>query len=242
MSKINIIIPMAGAGSRFVRDGYSVAKPFIEINHRMMIELVLDGIKYYQARYMIIIQESYLEIYSKQIDLLKNKYKIDISTVKSLTQGSSCTVLSAYKNIDNNPLVICDCDNIIDNATFSSFIKDALSTKVDGSLLTFNSEKTCFSYAKTDSLGYVLDVKEKEVISENAISGFYFIKNGNDFINSCIDIMIYNKKSKNEFYISDVYKDLISKSKKVKIFNVSESLINCVGTPEQLNFYKTSKK
>lgn len=227
---------MAGAGSRFATAGYVKPKPFIEIHGKMMIERVLEGVLCERASYIIIIQKNFLNSYEAEINYLVNKYKLSLVEVDKTTEGASCTVLAAHKLINSYiPLLICDCDNIIENEVFQNFIRTSLSRKDDGVLMTYFSNQNYFSFAKVDKNNYVCDIREKEVISSNAIAGFYFIAQGEDFINSTIDIIIYNQRSKNEFYISDVYKNLISKNKRISLFEVNEKQIKCVGTPEQLH-------
>lgn len=226
---------MAGAGSRFQNEGYDLPKPFIEIQGKMMIERVLDGIRYDNATYTLIIQNSLLVNHKSKLDLLAKNYNVNFLTVNRLTQGASCTVLSIYSMINNdNPILICDCDNIVDNEVFRKFANFSLSSDLDGTLMTFYSNNSYFSFAKLDQEGYVCEVKEKEVISNNAISGFYFISKGKDFVNSAINVMIYGERDKNEFYISAVYQDLIEANKKIKTYNIDEIFIKCVGTPKQL--------
>jgi len=238
MSKLNIVIPMAGTGSRFANIGYKTLKPFIEINGKMMIESVLDGIKYDNANYIIIIRRAILEEYGKEINYIKNKYNIKFVIIEKPTMGASCTALAAHNFINNpNSVLFCDCDNIIDNGIFHNFIDFCQTSNADGSLLTFHSDQNCFSFVKINSDNYATDIKEKEVISNNAIAGFYFFKQGSDFVNSAINIMIYNEKSKNEFYISNTFNDMIRLKKKINIYNIDEKYFYCVGTPEQVEQY-----
>lgn len=235
--EINIVIPMAGAGSRFAVAGYDVPKLFIKINGRMMIQLALDGVRHHNARYTLIIQQSFLNDYPDQLRLIQEEHNVEFITVAKLTQGATCTVLAAHELINNStPLLICDCDNIINNDTFTKFLDDAVGSKFDGSLITFNSSDAKFSFAKTEN-HFVVDIKEKEVISSNAIGGFYFISHGCDFIKSAINTIIYCEKTNNEFYISSVCDNLIKNGKQIVIYNVDNGEIDCVGTPEQLNTF-----
>ena len=233
---IKVIIPMAGAGSRFVKQGYTVPKPFIDIAGRMMIERVLDGVRLQNAEYILIIQENILNEYINIVNYLKNNYKIKFSTVKRLTQGASCTALSVYKyiNSDDN-VVFVDSDNIFSNKLFNLFIDDARLRSLDGSLLTFVSNDSCFSYAELDRNGYVIKTKEKEVISNHAIAGAYFFKKGKYFVDSAIEMLIYGDKIKNEYYMSNVYNYMIMNKYIVGVFDIPYSTIDCVGTPEYLN-------
>lgn len=229
---------MAGAGSRFQAAGYTLPKPFIDVNGKMMIERVLDGLQVDDAIYTLIIQEQFKQENSIQLDILKKNYGVQFVAVEKLTQGASCTALAAYEIInDNNIVVFADSDNFIDNKVFVSFIDDVYSRKLDGSLLTFNTDNPCFSYVKVDAYGYAVCTREKEVISNNAITGVYLFARGKNFVKCAMEMMIYGDRTKNEYYMSNVYNYAIRKGLKIGCYNIHEGDLHCVGTPSQLNSY-----
>lgn len=235
---LNIIIPMAGAGSRFKVAGYDLPKPFIDVNGQMMIERVLDGINYPNAHYTLIIQEEFEKENKAQLEKLANKYHVAFVNVKKLTQGACCTALAAHEIINNNiPVVFADSDNIFNNATFQAFVDDCLRRNLDGGLLTFNTDKECYSYAAIDNNGIVTHTREKDVISNHAITGVYMFKNGADFVRCAIDMMIYGDKAKNEFYMSNVYNYAVQKGLNIGVYDIKETDWDCVGTPQQLKEY-----
>ena len=235
---LNIIIPMAGAGLRFKVAGYDLPKPFIDVNGQMMIERVLDGINYPNAHYTLIIQEEFEKENKAQLEKLANKYHVAFVSVKKLTQGACCTALAAHEIINNNiPVVFADSDNIFNNATFQAFVDDCLRRNLDGGLLTFNTDKECYSYAAIDNNGIVTHTREKEVISNHAITGVYMFKNGADFVRCAIDMMIYGDKAKNEFYMSNVYNYAVQKGLNIGVYDIKETDWDCVGTPQQLKEY-----
>ena len=202
---INIVIPMAGAGSRFQIAGYDLPKPFIDVNGKMMIEHVLDGIKIPDATYTLIIQEAFKQEHQDKLDLLAQKYGVRFVAVEKLTQGASCTALAAHELINNDDMVVfADSDNFFDNTAFRNFIEDAKNRKLDGSLLTFNTQEPCFSFAETDDNGFVIRTAEKDPISNHAITGVYLFAHGRDFVKCAINMMIYGDRAKNEYYMSNV--------------------------------------
>lgn len=239
---INIVIPMAGAGSRFKAEGYELPKPFIDVNGKMMIERVLDGVNYPNAHYTLIIQKAFEEENKEQLEKLVNRYHVAFISVEKLTQGASCTALAAHEIINNNlPVIFADSDNIFDNHVFKDFVDDCLNRRLDGSLLTFNTDKDCFSFAKTDANGIVSETREKEAISKHAITGVYMFARGADFVKCAIDMMIYGDKAKNEFYMSNVYNWAVKKGLKVGVYDIKPEDWDCVGTPAQLRDYLEKK-
>lgn len=239
--KINIVIPMAGAGSRFKVAGYKAPKPFILINKQMMIEHVLDSFSNIDANLYLVIQEKFLEEQTKELQLLKTKYNLTFITVPKLTKGAACTCLAAHRILNNDESVLfADSDNIFNTNIVFEFLQDSFLRNLDASLITFKSKLPCYSYAKTNQQGYLIETKEKEVISNNAIAGVYYYKKGVDFLTSAIDLIIAQDLQKGEFYMSNTYNYFTKYSNRIGIFNILENEFNCVGTPEQLANFKNN--
>ena len=233
---INIIIPMAGAGSRFQVSGYDMPKPFIEFNEKMMIEHVLSSFDGINANFILVIQEKFLTEQKNQLKKLKDNYNLDFVTVPKLTMGAAITALAAHKKI--NPeydIIFADSDNIFNKKDIQDFISYVRERDFSGALLTFNSDKPCFSYAQIDDKGYLIKTKEKEVISNHAICGVYYFKNLEQFKDSVIDLVVESDLSKGEFYMSNVYNHLLKITDKIGVYDIKH--FDCVGTPEQLNEY-----
>lgn len=235
---INIVIPMAGAGSRFQIAGYKQPKPFINISGKMMIEHVLESLKIENATYTLIIQEAFKQEYQTKLNLLSNKYNVQFVTVEKLTQGASCTALAAHEVINNNDMTIfADSDNFFNNQSFRKFIDDAEKRNLDGSLLTFNTQEPCFSFVEIDKNGHAVRTKEKEPISNHAITGVYLFRHGKDFVKYAINMMIYGDRTKNEYYMSNVYNWAIKDGLKIGYYDIKDKDWSCVGTPQQLQQY-----
>lgn len=235
---INVVIPMAGAGSRFLADGFDKPKPFIDVNGKMMIERVLDGVSLPDAHYTLIIQERFREENGAELERLSERYRTAFVTVEKLTQGACCTALAAFEIINNNlPVIFADSDNIFTREAFAGFAGDCLARGLDGSLLTFASDEGCFSYAETDAAGVVVRTREKEVISRHAIAGAYMFARGADFVRAAINMMIYGDKAKNEYYMSNVYNHAARLGLKTGVYDIAADAFACVGTPRQLKEY-----
>ncbi len=235
---LTIIILMAGAGMRFSRQGYTLPKPFIDVSGKMMIERVLDGLKFQDARYILIIRNEFKLKYGRQLGSIQKKYGVEFIEVKQLTQGAACTALAAHEIIQScNNIVFVDSDNIFSNNAFKSFIYDAVNRQLDGSLLTFDSNEKCFSYVELDKFRRAVRTKEKCNISNHAIAGAYFFKKGYYFINAAIEMIIYGIKDNNEYYMSQVYNFCIDKGLNIGLFNINKNDFHCLGTPERLENY-----
>ncbi len=240
----NVIIPMAGAGSRFLAEGFSLPKPFIDIGGRMMVERVLEGLHCPNAHYTLIIQRSFREHHAELLHRLEEQFHVAFVCVERLTQGACCTVLAAHRLINNDlPVVFADSDNIFAPGVFAHFVEESLARRVDGCLLTFPSTESCFSYAAVNEQGFVTATREKEPISTHAIAGAYLFARGRDFVHCALQTLIYGERCKREYYMSNVYNWVIKNGMKVCIHMISSSDFYCVGTPEQMrDFIKRTGK
>ena len=237
---LNIIVPMAGAGQRFIDAGYSFPKPLIEVFKKPMIQWVIDCINI-NANYTFIIRKEHQEKYNI-ISLLKIlKPNCKIIEVDNLTEGAACTVLLAKKIINNNnPLIICNSDQYFKWNSSQAMYKFKKSN-VDGAILTFKAIHPKWSYAKTNKKGDVIEVAEKRIISEDATVGLYYWKKGKEFVSNAERMIKKNIRVNNEFYVCPVYNEAILNNKKIVISKVEE--MQGLGTPEDLDdFIRNNKK
>ncbi len=236
---INIVIPMAGEGSRFVKAGYKSPKPFINVAGKPMIERVMENLQCKDARYILIGRKDHLEQEQKLVRQLEQKYNAVFIGVDKLTEGTACTVLYAREYINNNsPLLIANSDQIVD-INIQEFVDQCKIKKMDGSILTFTDIELNpkWSFAKIDENGLVVKVEEKKVISQYATVGIYLFSKGSNFVNAAIDMIINNDRVNNEFYTCPVYNYSIVNKESISIYNIEFEKMHGIGTPEDLNNY-----
>jgi UDP-N-acetylglucosamine diphosphorylase / glucose-1-phosphate thymidylyltransferase / UDP-N-acetylgalactosamine diphosphorylase / glucosamine-1-phosphate N-acetyltransferase / galactosamine-1-phosphate N-acetyltransferase len=236
---MNIVIPMAGEGSRFKNEGYKKPKPFIDVAGKPMIMRVLDNLKIPGGNFILIGRKKHLEQENRLVNEIINNYNATFVAIEKLTEGTACTILYARKYINNDePLLIANADQIVD-IDITNFIKNCKERNLDGSILTFieNSKDSKWSYAKINDYSLVTEVKEKMAISEYATIGIYLFSKGKDFINSAIDMIVQNDRVNNEFYTCPVYNYMISENKSIGIFNIEYDKMHGIGTPTDLNNY-----
>ncbi|EGX7704072.1 lipopolysaccharide biosynthesis protein [Campylobacter jejuni] len=240
---MNIVIPMTGLGSRFAKAGFDKPKPFIDVLDKPMIVRVLENLKYKDARYILIARKEHLTKEKKLVDEIKNNFNVEFIPIDKLTEGTACTVLYARKYINNDmPLMIANSDQIVD-INIADFINDSFKGGLDGSILTFiDKEKNPkWSFAKLNN-DLVVEVKEKEAITEFATVGIYFFNKGKIFVESAIDMIIENDRVNNEFYTCPVYNYAIKSGAKIGIYNIDFSKMHGIGTPEDLEIFKAINK
>jgi NDP-sugar pyrophosphorylase family protein len=229
-----VLIPMAGAGSRFKNAGYKDPKPLIDVAGKAMIERVVENIGYPDAHYVFIAQKKHLEDYPAIKSKLKESArKVSIVEIEELTEGAACTTLLAKELINTEErLLICNADQWVDwlPAHFFEYAK-----KYDGVIPYFVSDSPKHSYSKINFYsGLIEQVAEKQVISNFATVGMYYWKHGSEYVRCAERMINKNIRFNNEFYICPVYNELIHHCNgKVSPYPVFE--MRGMGTPEELN-------
>lgn len=234
---VNVVIPMAGAGSRFSKVGYVKPKPFIDVLGMPMILRVLENLRIEGANYILIARKEHLEQERELADKIVKNYNVTFVTVDELTEGAAITVLYSHKLINNDvPLLIANSDQIVD-IDMQKYVSDMYDRKLEGSIMTFVDNDPKWSYAKCDEKGLVTEVKEKQVISDQATVGIYLFAHGKDFVNGSLDMIIKKDRVNNEYYVCPVYNYLVADKKKIGIYEIDKNTMHGIGTPEDLNKY-----
>jgi len=231
---LNVLIPMAGAGSRFEKAGYTFPKPLIDVNGEPMIKVVSENLNI-DANFIYIVQKSHREKYN--LDTLLNLItpNCKIVEVDGITEGAACTTLLAKEFIDNEqPLIMANSDQFIEWDS-NEFMYKMNETDADGGIVTFTSTHPKWSFAKIDENGFVTEVAEKNPISDIATVGVYFWKHGSDYVKYAEEMINKNIRINNEFYVCPVFNQAIDDCKKIRTFNIEKMW--GIGTPEDLNYF-----
>jgi HAD superfamily hydrolase (TIGR01509 family) len=237
--KMNVLIPMAGAGSRFQQAGYTFPKPLIDVEGKPMIQVVVDNLNI-EATYIYVVQKEHRAKYN--LDTLLNLItpNCKIVEVDGITEGAACTTLLAKEYIDNDsPLVMANSDQFVEWDS-NEFMYKMIEQKVDGGILTFTATHPKWSFAKVDEYGYVTEVAEKNPISDIATVGVYYWAKGSDYVKYAEQMIGKNIRTNNEFYTCPTFNEAIGDGKKIKTFNIEKMW--GLGTPEDLNYYLENHK
>ena len=216
---LNIVIPMAGRGSRFAKEGYAMPKPLIDVHGKPMIEVVTNNIRpKCEHKFIYLCLQEHLEKYNLENRLKEMSPNCIVVPVNQVTEGAACTVLLAEKYIDNEDmLMMANSDQYVD-IDINEYIQ-AMDDS-DGLIMTMYADDPKWSFIKYDERKYVTMVREKEVISNEATVGIYNFKRGSDFVQYAHQMIDKNIRVNNEFYVAPVYNEMIEEGKKVKFYNV----------------------
>lgn len=229
---LNVVIPMAGAGSRFADQGYTLPKPLIEFNSKPMIQHVVENLNM-DATFTFIVQQDHINRYS--VDQILNFIApgCNVVAIDGITDGAARSLLFAKDIINNaNPLLIVNSDNLID--WDSSSIMSTFDGEDGGIVLTPGSGPK-WSYARLDANGYATEIAEKIQISDHATTGHYYWGSGSVFVDCAEEMIRRNIRFNNEFYIAPVYNIAIEQG--LSIATRYADKFWSVGTPEDLVYY-----
>jgi len=231
---LNVLIPMAGAGSRFEKAGYTFPKPLIDIRNKPMIQVVVENLNI-KANYIYIVQKSHREKYN--LDTLLNLITPDCKVIEvdGITEGAACTALLAKEYIDNdNPLFFANSDQFVEWDS-NEFMYKMNESNADGGIVSFEATHPKWSFAKIDEKGLVTEVAEKNPISNIATVGYYWWKQGADFVKYAEQMITKDVRVNNEFYVCPVFNEAIQDGKEIRTFQIDKMW--GLGTPEDLQNY-----
>jgi len=235
---VNVIIPMAGEGSRFPKDQY-LPKPLIDVNGKPMIVRAIESLGIEGQYHFIIRQNEYTNIVKEIIGkVVKNPNFVEITKT---TEGPACSALLFKEFINNSDeLVIANCDQIMEWDSKLFFHNVRL---YDGAVVTYYSDTDKNSYARLDKKGHVTEIREKEVISNISLNGIHYWKQGKDFVSSAEEMIAADDRAPNgEFYIAPTYNYMIQAGLKVGIHHIPNEQHHAVGVPVDLERFLKHEK
>jgi dTDP-glucose pyrophosphorylase len=240
---LNIVIPMAGRGSRFQKEGYTLPKPLIPVLGKPMIQVVINNLRPKVAhRFIFICLQEHLEKYQ-----VAEKLKAwagagtEIVTVDQVTEGAACTVLLAKEFINNDePLMIANSDQWVDT-DINDYLETMNRENADGLIMTMWANDPKWSFVRFNEKHEIIEVVEKEVVSNEATVGIYNYKHGKDFVRAAEQMIAKNYRVNGEFYVAPVYNELIREGKKIIIYNIGKEADGMygLGTPSDLKLFES---
>ena len=235
---LNIVVPMAGRGSRFAKEGYTTPKPLIEVHGKPMIRVVINNIRPSQEhRFIFLCLKEHIQKYAVDKKLKEWCPGSTIVEVDGVTEGAACTALLAKHHINtDDPLMIANSDQWVD-INIDDYLAALEEKKADGLIMTMWGDDPKWSFAELDGQGNVTRVVEKEVVSNEATVGIYNFRRGSDFVKAAESMIAKDLRVNGEFYVAPAYDELIAQGGKVIVHNIGKVMDGMygLGTPDDLN-------
>lgn len=237
---LNIVIPMAGRGSRFELAGYKDPKPLIGVHGKPMIQVVIENLApTTEHRFIFLCLDEHLRSRRLKELLLSLCPNAEIIPVSQVTEGAACTVLLASPLIDTgNPLMIANCDQWIE-VDIDVYLQQMDVQDIDGLIMTMKASDPKWSFVRFDDAGKICEVVEKKAISDEATVGIYNFRRGQDFVTAARSMITKNLRVNNEFYVAPVYNEMIHQGCNIGFFNVGgvSDGMHGLGTPDDLKHF-----
>ncbi len=240
MKNVQLVIPMAGLGSRFAKAGYKTLKPLIPIHGRPMISVVLANLMSPSISHVILVcQRETME--SVDLRSLANvgDARLSILCVDALTDGPAGTLEVAKPALNmQEPLVVANSDQYID-ASMEDFYADLFNNTFDGEILAMRDNDPKWSFARTDDEGLLLEVKEKVVISDLATVGIYGFTTAGLAFEAIQRMRKAGDRTNGEYYVGPCYNYLVDTGKKVFVRDLGpvSNVMHGLGIPEDLDLF-----
>ena len=220
---MNIVLPIAGRGSRFVEAGYTSPKPLVPVHGVPMIEVVVNNVRPRQPHHFTFVAlQEHLDYVGMRETLKQIAPGCTIVPVAQVTEGAACTVLLAREVIDNDePLMLANSDQWVD-IDIDGYLAEMEPSNTHGLIMTMWADHPKWSYAGLDEAGWVTRVVEKQVISNAATVGIYNFRRGSDFVRAAEQMIAKNLRVNNEFYVAPVYNEMIGWGAKIAVFSVGK--------------------
>lgn len=236
---INILIPLAGKNQFFPEAEYPFPKPLIEFNGKTMIEHIIDNFSSIQKekQFIFIVNSEDCKKYhlDNVLNILTN-HTCKIIKLDNETKGAACSAMMAVEYINNEtPLIISNADQLFDiclDKVISNF------NNIDAGVITFESIHPRWSYVRLNNENKVTETAEKRPISKSAIAGFYYFKNGSDFINSSSKMIKKDASVNGLYYVSPVLNEMVLENKTINIFKIENEKYHTFYTPQKIKEYE----
>lgn len=241
---LNIVLPMAGHGSRFAVAGYSKPKPLIEMGPYTMTEVVVNNLRPQQPhRFIFVCQQAHLDQYGLAAHLEQIAPGCVIVPVSQVTEGAACTVLLTRDYINNDdPLMIANCDQYVD-LDINDYLARAEAPGVDGMIMTMTANDPKWSFVRLDAAGQITEVVEKVVVSDEATVGIYNFRHGRDFVQAAERMIARDERVNGEFYVAPAYNQMLAQGQRLAFHNIGADRAGMygLGVPADLEYFMTQQ-
>lgn len=234
---MNIVIPMAGRGQRFVDAGYTVPKPMIPVLGRPMYAWAVESLPLELAsRLVFVCLADHLEGFGLAEDIAARygRHCPRIHAVPEVTGGQVCTVLAARELLDESKsLLIYNADTWCRTRLAERL--PALPVEVDGLLGVFEAPGDHWSFARTDDNGRVVETAEKRRISPWASTGLYYFTRTRDFLKHADAMLAEGDTTRGEYYVAPLYNRMLSEGANLGLDTAQA--VRVLGTPVELEAF-----
>jgi len=236
---LRVVIPMAGAGSRFAREGFYVPKPFLRLPEGPMWEAVVRNLVPPSVRSRTEVHVVVQGVHAEHLQHTSiDGVPVHVHVVPALTEGPACTVLTLRAALDDDvPLLVGNSDQLMEWDA-EAFFRLLRHPSYDGAVSTFYHpcpDDVKWSYARAGADGTMAQIVEKRYIGPDASTGIYGWARSRDFVRAADDMIAADDRTNGEFYVAATYNHAIARGLRFRLHNVTR--LWGLGVPADFDAY-----
>jgi NDP-sugar pyrophosphorylase family protein len=219
--RIQLVIPMAGLGSRFSQAGYKVPKPLIPIHGIPMYQVVVNNLMHESIASLTIVCPRGWGLLREIVGALStHDVPLNIVEVDELTEGPASTVWLAKPHLHPDlPVVVANSDQYVD-ADLSEFYDRVSGSGSRSVILCMEDSDKKWSYVRQSSEGLAEEVREKQVISNLATVGIYGFSSANVMLEAFQEMFSAKDSTLGEYFVAPAYNYIIKQGHPVSVVNL----------------------
>lgn len=237
---MNVLVLMSGSSQVFKDAGYLYPKNLTDIAGKPLVQRVfeqLSPLRQLAARMICVLRaDENAKHHTGAVIHLVDPDAV-IVLVNGNTSGAACSALLAVEYINNEKeLVIVNGDQLLDTDLVAA-VRSFEEQRLDGGIVVFEDIHPRWSFVKCDDNGRVVETAEKRPISKLATAGFYYFKEGRDFVLAATEMIKKDAQVNGLFYICPVYNELILRQRNIGVHIVSRKAYRTLATPADVHAY-----
>lgn len=232
-----LVIPMAGLGSRFSEAGYKTSKPLLPVGDFRLFEVVVSNLWHHSISKLILVTRDG-DLATEDTASLSSALGRPVHNFElpKLSDGPASSVALAASFLDpDEPLVIANSDQYID-ADLSSFY-ERLELDNKNQIVTMEADDAKWSFVRVDGAQNVIEVKEKCVISNIATVGIYGFASARRFLEGFSSMERAGDRTNGELYVAPVFNYLSSEETKIFHLGPLGDVMHGLGVPQDYEFF-----
>jgi glucose-1-phosphate thymidylyltransferase len=211
---MQVIIPLAGKGTRLRPHTHLVPKPLIRVAGRPVMDWVMDKLAGLPVEELIFITGHLKE----QVETyVHRRYKTPSRFVEQKVQDGTAGAINLARPFVHGPVLIVFVDTV-----FEADLSVATTSQDAGIIWAKEVEDyQRFGVVVTDAQGYMTRIveKPKEPISKLANIGLYYVRDV-EALWQGIDHVLAAPKNKGEWYLTDAFQWMIEHGRRIKTAEV----------------------
>lgn len=239
----NIVITMAGRGSRFIEAGYKQPKYEIQAKGRSLFEWSMLSLTNFISENSRVIFVCLRENASEEFIMQRCEHlgikNVHILLIDNVTDGQATTAyLSKHLWSMEDPLLIYNIDTYVNQCALTP---DMIHPDSEGWVPCFKAAGEHWSFVQLAKDGWAVDIAEKRRISDNATIGLYWFKQAKKYVEaydryfSCPENLVNGER-----YVAPLYRDLIHSGNRISISDIKFDHVHVLGTPAELQEFMST--